>query len=69
MSLLEHAHVATVTNRLAPGAEECAGIQPFFEALVRSGYKGTISIEGGLPDMEKDLRRGLALMKELATRR
>ena len=43
--LLVHAHIATTTNRLAPGAEPCAEFEPFFSALQQIGYAGRLSIE------------------------
>ena len=64
-NLLKHAHIATVANRLAPGAEEC-DFSAFFQALSRAGYDGRISVEGGIPNPSEDLQKALALMKELA---
>lgn len=63
--LLAHVHMATVPNRLAPGAEPCA-FMPFFAALAKAGYNGRISIEGTIPDIEKDLPAALSLMRRLA---
>jgi len=63
--LLSHAHIATVTTRLAPGGEPC-DFGPFFAALAKGGYKGRISIEGKIPNPEADLATALRVMKELA---
>jgi sugar phosphate isomerase/epimerase len=62
--LLVHTHVATVPNRLAPGAEEC-DLAPFFRALAAGGYDGRVSIEGNLQDPQVTLPRALALMRTL----
>jgi len=63
--LLAHVHVATIANRLPPGAEPC-DLGPFFDALKAGGYDGRISIEGTFPDPPTDLPRALELMKTLA---
>ena len=63
-ALLAHAHLATKANRTAPGAEEC-DLAPFFNALKRSGYDGTLSIEGRIADPAADLPRALELMQRL----
>ncbi len=63
--LLAHAHIATVTNRLAPGAEPC-DLAPFFAALHRAGYNGRVSIEGNITHPETELAVALALMRSLA---
>ena len=63
--ILRHAHIATVPNRLAPGAEPC-DFAPFFGALSRGGYRGRISIEGHIPAPEKDLPAAFKLMRGLA---
>ena len=62
--LLAHVHVATVPNRLGPGAEPC-DLGPFFDALQAGGYDGRVSIEAKLPDPPVDLPRGLATLKAL----
>jgi D-psicose/D-tagatose/L-ribulose 3-epimerase len=66
--LLVHAHVATTTQRLAPGAEPCAKMPAFFECLAKAGYNGRISVEGVIPNPPEDLGSALVLMKKLATR-
>jgi sugar phosphate isomerase/epimerase len=63
-NLLAHTHIATVPNRLAPGAEEC-DLAPFFRALAAGGYDGRISIEGNLQDPQVTLPRALTLMRRL----
>ena len=63
--LITHVHVATEANRLPPGAEEC-DFFPFFEALVRGGYDGRISIEAKIQDPDRDLPKALSYyMKEM----
>jgi len=62
--LLAHVHIATVPNRLPPGAEAC-DLGPFFDALVRAGYDGRVSFEGRVSDPETDLARALSHMREL----
>lgn len=47
---LEHAHIATYAQRLAPGAEPC-DFTPFFRALKDAGYDKRLSIEGGWADL------------------
>ncbi|MFZ6027133.1 MAG: sugar phosphate isomerase/epimerase family protein [Chloroflexota bacterium] len=47
---LEHAHIATYTQRLAPGAEAC-DFAPFLRALAEAGYDKRLSIEGAWADM------------------
>lgn len=63
--LLVHAHVATVPNRLPPGAEEC-DLETFFTALRNAGYDGCISFEGRCPEPEAQLPKALEVMKSLA---
>lgn len=63
--LLAHAHIATVPNRLAPGAEPC-DCADFFAALAKAGYSGRISIEGNLREPETVLAPALAVMRGLA---
>lgn len=62
--LLAHAHVATVPNRLPPGAETCP-LPLFFETLARAGYHGRMTFEGNLADPERRLPAALALMRRL----
>jgi sugar phosphate isomerase/epimerase len=47
--LLRHAHIATYTNRLAPGAEPC-DFAPFFSAMAAANYSGRIAVEGKWTD-------------------
>lgn len=63
--LLLHVHIATVPNRLAPGAEPC-DFAPFFDALTRAGYNGRVSIEGNITAPEKDMAVAFSLMSSLA---
>jgi len=65
-ALLAHAHIATATNRLAPGAEPC-DFAPFFAALKNAGYNGRISIECNIRNPGEDLPRALQMMKTMAT--
>lgn len=60
--LFAHAHLATLPNRKAPGAEPY-DFGPFFEALRTIGYTGGVWIEGQIPDPAADLPRALAAMK------
>ena len=48
---LEHAHIATYANRLAPGGEPC-NFTPFTGALKQAGYDKRLSIEASWQDME-----------------
>lgn len=59
---LIHAHVATAVNRQAPGEEPC-DLSGFYRGLVRAGYDGRMSVEGGLPEPER-LPRVLAAMRD-----
>lgn len=63
--LLAHVHIATVPNRLAPGAEPC-DFSRFFQVLAKVKYTGRISIEGKIPNPETELPTALALMTEYA---
>ena len=62
--LLVHAHVATLSSRLPPGAEPC-DFAPFFKALLHGGFHGRMSIESNLPNPAESLPRALALLKRL----
>jgi len=63
-ALIIHTHIATVTNRMVPGTEDCDFI-PFFRALKQIGYNSRLSIEGQIANPESDLTLALALMKKL----
>ena len=63
--ILAHTHIASVPNRLAPGAEPC-DFAPFFNALAKAGYDGRVSIEAKIADPEADLPVALAEMSRLA---
>ena len=41
-------HIATIPDRLAPGAED-SDIAGFMDALARANYTGRVSIEGNVP--------------------
>lgn len=62
--ILSHVHIATELNRLAPGSEPC-DFAPFFDALIKAGYNGRISIEATIQDPGKDMAVALTLMKRL----
>lgn len=47
---LEHAHIATYVNRLAPGLEPC-DFGPFVLALKQAGYAKGLSIEAGWQEL------------------
>jgi sugar phosphate isomerase/epimerase len=49
--LLVHAHIATKTSRLPPGAEDFDFL-PFFQALSQARYNERISIEAKLPPID-----------------
>ena len=66
--ILAHVHIATVPNRLAPGAEPC-DFSPFFAALAEAHYTGRISIEGKIADPISELPVALATMHKLANSR
>ena len=59
--LLHHVHVATLTNRLAPG-EEPADFSLFFMLLRGAGYRGPISIEAGWKDPAVCAPRALQIL-------
>ena len=61
--LLAHAHLATIPNRRAPGAEDCS-FDDFFSALQQAGYCGGVSIEAAnIADHVDDLPRALDVMR------
>ena len=63
--LLAHVHIATVKNRLAPGAEPC-DFSRFFGALAKAQYTGRISIEAAIRIPETELPAALTMMRKLA---
>jgi sugar phosphate isomerase/epimerase len=63
--LLAHVHIATVPNRLPPGAEPC-DFSRFFRALADAAYTGRVSIEGKVQAPAVQLPVALAAMRELA---
>ena len=62
--LLRHVHVATVANRLPPGAEEY-DFAPCFQALRQGGYDGRLSIEATMTDPAEQLGPALEIMKTI----
>jgi sugar phosphate isomerase/epimerase len=67
VGLFAHTHIATVANRLAPGAEDY-DFSPFFNALKQAGYDGRMSIEGKIPNPAVDLPVALTVMKTMDQR-
>ncbi len=63
--LLAHVHIATVPQRLAPGAEPC-DFSSFFGALADACYTGRVSIEGNIANPEAELPVALATMRKLS---
>lgn len=63
--LLAHAHIATVPNRFAPGAEPC-DFGEFFTALGKAGYRGRVSIEAKLSEPQQEIPAALAEMRRFA---
>ncbi len=64
-NLLAHVHIATVPNRLAPGAESCDFSQ-FFRALNKANYTGRISVEARLSNSETEITAALPVMQKFA---
>jgi sugar phosphate isomerase/epimerase len=62
--LLAHVHIATVPERLAPGAESCDWTR-FFRALADAHYNGRISIEAKITDPLTELPVALATLRRL----
>jgi len=65
-NLLAHAHIATVPNRLTPGAEPCDFSQ-FFSALAKANYTGRISVEARLSNPEIEIPAALPVMRKFAS--
>jgi sugar phosphate isomerase/epimerase len=63
--LLQHAHIATFANRLAPSLEPC-DFAPFFRACRTAGYDGRVSVEGKWHDMAADAAPVLAALRTAA---
>lgn len=61
--LLVHAHVANTGDRKPP--HHHADCSPFFNALIRAGYKGRVSIEANISDPQTELPEALEVMKAL----
>ncbi|MGI5868121.1 MAG: sugar phosphate isomerase/epimerase family protein [Kiritimatiellia bacterium] len=61
--LIFHTHIATTTNRRAPGEEPC-DFSPFANALAKAGYRGDMAVEGGFADKsEPALRKILDVLR------
>ncbi len=63
--LLRHAHIATYTNRLAPGAEPC-DFGPFFKAMAEANYSGRIAVEGKWTDAAKEAPVAMEALRKAA---
>ncbi len=64
-ALIAHTHIATTENRLPPGAEPC-DFAPFFSALARTGYHGSVSIEARWTDLPHEAPAALAAVRAAA---
>lgn len=54
--LLAHVHIARPNaDRLVPGLADAEGCRPWALALHAAGYDGRISLEGGMPEFEKNI--------------
>ncbi len=70
-SQLKHCHIATKGSRQYPGANDTEAFLPYFAALKKIGYAGGVSCEcgwGKKGDLEKNLSKALATMKDLEAR-
>lgn len=63
--LLAHAHIATVPERLAPGAEPCDFV-PFFAALAKAGYRGRLSVEAIIKQPDVEYPAAAAFLRQVA---
>ncbi len=61
---LMHAHIATVVGRRFP-LEADDETQSFLTALCKTGYDGSVSIEGKTDDFEHDSRIALQVMRSI----
>ena len=59
---LRHVHIAEKARRTAPGIEG-DDFTPYFRALKKIRYKGSISLECGFPDMKKQLKPSVEEVK------
>jgi len=59
---IHHIHIATCTNRRAPGVEDC-DLQPFYTALAAIGYNGRISVECDWKNKEEEARKALKALQ------
>jgi sugar phosphate isomerase/epimerase len=63
--LLVHIHVAALEGRICPREADRDVLAPYFAALREIGYKGRLSVEGTIGDLEKDLYEAFALFDGL----
>jgi len=63
--LLAHIHVATFPPREPPGVGPC-DLAPFFRALKKCGYDGTVSIECNWTDLPTQAPKALEALRILA---
>jgi sugar phosphate isomerase/epimerase len=61
---LKHTHVAVLEGRAFPVSPD-KNVEEFFKALRQAGYNGTMSIEGGAKDLEKDAAAALKILRSL----
>ena len=62
-SPLMHTHIALKEGRAFP-VEECAEVEEFFDVLKKSGYDGTMSIEGKSENVEEDSVKALTVLRK-----
>lgn len=62
-SPLMHTHIALREGRAFP-TEECEEVEEFFDVLKKSGYDGTMSIEGKSSNVEEDSVKALKVLRE-----
>ena len=62
-SPLMHTHIALKEGRAFP-VEECAEVEEFFDMLKKSGYDGTMSIEGKSENVEEDSVKALTVLRK-----
>ncbi len=62
-SPLMHTHIALKDGRAFP-SQKCEEVEEFFAVLKKSGYDGTMSIEGKSDNIEEDSVRALEVLRE-----